>query len=38
MGARYAHANGEHIQAATDKLKNRYQHTFKKNITQELHF
>ncbi|MBK5274568.1 MAG: site-specific integrase [Desulfuromonadales bacterium] len=27
MVAKYAHANGEHIQAATDKLENRYQHT-----------
>ncbi|MEI6703247.1 MAG: tyrosine-type recombinase/integrase [Deltaproteobacteria bacterium] len=27
MVARYAHANGEHIQAATDKLERRYQHT-----------
>ncbi|MFZ4854962.1 MAG: hypothetical protein ACOYL3_01070 [Desulfuromonadaceae bacterium] len=25
--AKYAHANGEHIQAATDKLERRYQHT-----------
>jgi site-specific recombinase XerD len=27
MVAKYAHANGEHIQAATDKLERRYQHT-----------
>ncbi|MSN27179.1 MAG: tyrosine-type recombinase/integrase [Geobacter sp.] len=27
MVARYAHANGEHIQSATDKLESRYQHT-----------
>ncbi|MFH1027576.1 MAG: site-specific integrase, partial [Pseudomonadota bacterium] len=27
MVAKYAHANGEHIQAATDKLEKRYQHT-----------
>lgn len=27
MVAKYAHANGEHIQAATDKLERRYHHT-----------
>jgi len=27
MVAKYVHANGEHIQAATDKLERRYQHT-----------
>lgn len=37
MVARYSHQNGEHIQAAMDKLDRRYRSDSRDTITQELH-